>query len=146
MSELQTDGFTRLHVEAALCIWEDMLAAYTEHGRSDNAKPMDDGQHAIFASAWENHGSVEMRHAAINLGAPACATWDAIPQDDQELFAPYDWEFIPWFVNQVEWVPGHPISVEDNGRPFKVPDDIKHRLADETIVRRGREAVLRGAK
>ncbi|MBN9310850.1 MAG: hypothetical protein J0I99_00535 [Devosia sp.] len=131
--------YFRLHVEASLCIWEDMLAAYTNHGRSDFSVAMTDEQHAELADCWENRGTVEMRHAAIDLGPHACAAWDNIPEEDRELFVPYDWSFVPWFVNQVQWHP-HSSAV------YLLPSNLKERLADEAIVRRGREAVLRGVK
>lgn len=126
-----------LHVEASLCIWEDMVAAYTNHGRSDFSVAMTDEQHAALSDCWENRGTVEMRHAAIDLGPQACALWDAIPEGDRELFVLYNWSFIPWFVNQIGW-DGHA------GELWKLPLSLRDRLADEIIVRRGRVAVLRG--
>ncbi|MBK3745799.1 hypothetical protein G3A39_42335 [Paraburkholderia aspalathi] len=83
---------TMIDCEAALCIWENMIETRDVNG------PMD--------STWHTMGSVAMRHAAIALAPVACAIWDTMSDDEQQVCIPYDWGFIPAFVGLVDWAHG----------------------------------------
>lgn len=75
--------------EAALCIWEWMLE------NRDGIPAMN--------KTWDKQGTVAMRHAAIALAPAACTIWDMMTENERETCVPYDWEFIPAFVAQVDW-------------------------------------------
>jgi hypothetical protein len=72
-------------IEAAMCLWEEV----TLHR---NTEP--------FLRAFENIGTVELRHAVMALADPCCREWNALTQDEQDKFAPYDWEWCPYFLRE----------------------------------------------
>lgn len=115
----QTPTFTHLQMEAALCIWEDLLERRWAHHEIErtgsNTYPNEEA--AEFGAAlndfWENVGTVEMRHAAIYMSARAvedfAALEAAIGRDEVfETWGSYDWEWIPaWVYAAVDLSAGH---------------------------------------
>jgi len=96
--ETMTDDrkiYSHLQVEAALCIWEDLLGRYD----APLAHP------ASFRAYWQVHGTVAMRHLSIALADYCLAVYDAIPADDRHGH-PYDWEIIPAILDTVDWSVG----------------------------------------
>jgi hypothetical protein len=96
-----------LRMEAALCIWEEMLDV-DRHAKSAvsvtniKAPPF----HITLSLTWDRRGTVEMRHTAIALADKALEVFDLIGgADGAEALdlIPYDWEFIPAFVARVDW-------------------------------------------
>jgi hypothetical protein len=93
--------YTALHMEAALCIWEEMLDERERKGPAENERPWK----VAMRKMWHDYGTVSMRHEAIRLGPIACEVYDIIGCDRLEELdlIPYDWEFIPAFVARVDW-------------------------------------------
>lgn len=94
----QQKVLTYLQLEACLCVWEE-LNEITNclHARFNQA--CDDVRDGI--------GSVEMRLTVTpKIAELALSVFDELTDDEREIFAPYDWEFIPWIVSLVEWHPG----------------------------------------
>lgn len=119
--------FTHLQMEAALCIWEDLLERQTaqiECDRKGETIFPDDEKARGFSMKlcfmWESMGTVEMRHAAINMSARAvedfAALEAAIGRDEIfETWGSYDWDWIPaWVYAAVDLSPGHPV-LRDSG-------------------------------
>lgn len=78
-----------LQIEAAQCIWEHIL---------ENRKHFD--------PFFKELGSAEFRDRLRDpqILDACCAGWDSLTQDEQEDFAAYDWEYVPWFVdNCLQW-------------------------------------------
>jgi hypothetical protein len=119
MSDLEQRKFTYDEVQVAIMIWEAMLQHREDLPELDRH--------------WENHGTASMRDEVPALIDPIQKLWDDMSDDDTDLMAPFDWELVPWALEQV-WTHG------GGG----VPTDIKQRLDDELAVRRGRHAVLHG--
>ncbi|MBU0801367.1 MAG: hypothetical protein KKA05_10270 [Alphaproteobacteria bacterium] len=82
-----------LRTEAALCIWEWM---------QENRDGPSPASRAIEAR-WQRLGTVEMRHAAIQLAPWVLAVWDALDDDTRDSLAPYDWEGVPRILAHVDW-------------------------------------------
>lgn len=102
-------NYTHLHMEAATCLWEAMLEVNMSGWSRDpentdrtTTEPLT-GNTANLYAAWKQLGSVEMRHAAINLADFMLRTWDAMTEDEQEECVPYDWEFAPAFLAMIDW-------------------------------------------
>lgn len=104
---------TDLHMEAALCLWEAMLDINmrgwerdpeNDH-RNTSLEPLI-ANHASLYRTWVNVGTVEMRHMAVHLADFLLQTWDALTEDEQQDLIPYDWEFVPAFLAQIEWDDG----------------------------------------
>lgn len=93
---------------ASLCIWEAMLEQLDKPG-----------------CPWKNRrariGMAALREDALTL-APACeAAWNALDDEGRDHYAPFDWEFVPYWLNKcVAWggppsvyaAPQWPLSVE----------------------------------
>jgi hypothetical protein len=77
-------------VATALCIWEAMLE------RRENNPQMD--------RYWNDFGTVMMRQCVIKLTPIAERVWAQLSEDEQDgIAAPFDWSFIPAFVDHVYW-------------------------------------------
>jgi hypothetical protein len=72
---------TREEVDAALCVWEAMLAS----------KSRNPALRAAFAA----HGYAAMRGLAPELGVKIEAAWCALTEDQQDDAGAFDWEFVP---------------------------------------------------
>jgi len=79
-------AYTTLQVEAALCLYEAMIDA-----RMDSTSP-----------AFEDAGSLTMRHHAIALAPYALAVFELIPEETRFGHA-YDFGIIPAILNTVIW-------------------------------------------
>lgn len=107
-------------MEAALCLWEAMLDVNMQgwsrdpenENRDETAAPLT-GNHAGLYRAWLDYGTVEMRHAAIGLADFMLRVWDSMSETERETLVPYDWEFVPAFLRQIEWIDFHPMHLSD---------------------------------
>lgn len=126
MSNTEKPTFTTLQMEVALCIWEDLLERHMAHHKAPDAGGIEypDEKAKEFGKAlydyWENNGTVEMRHTAINMSARAvedfAALEAAIGRDAiEETWGSYDWDWIPaWVYATVDLSYGHPV-LRDSG-------------------------------
>ena len=73
---------------AAMCVWEEMLAI----------KAKDDSERDGLLNIWERIGRRQMREKAFELGKLANAVWATLDDDAHDMFAPFDWEFVPAFL------------------------------------------------
>lgn len=90
-------GYGYSVAETALCIWEAMLEARLAADLSDDPRP------SALETAWEERGTITMRAAAIRLAPAADAIWQLLSPEEQDELDCYDWEFIPLFVERVDW-------------------------------------------
>lgn len=79
---------TLAEVETALCVWEDLLE------RRDSE---------LFRSLFDNHGTSCMRSCAIQAGLIAEETFTLLEKQGYEFSLPFDWEFVPFIVSQLDW-------------------------------------------
>ena len=109
--------FTTLQMEAALCIWECFI----------DMRRAEDKRNAAFDSAWDQFGTVHMRHMSYTLAPLACDVWDIMTEEQRERLIPYDWTFIPEFVRCIDFATDF-----DHGGPHyigdKDPVKILHKL------------------
>ncbi len=70
---------------AAMCVWEDMLVI----------KANDDPKPEGLLNLWERIGTHQMREKTLELSKFANAVWAALDADARDMFAPFDWEFVP---------------------------------------------------
>lgn len=86
------------HVEAALYMWEAVLAILSTPpaALSPDAKAV-----VQFAADYGTHNT---RHAIIAL-APACSDeWRALTDDERNKFRVYDWSWCPHFIlTRIDW-------------------------------------------
>ncbi len=111
--------FTDDEVVTAMMIWEGMI---------DQRENIPDLQ-----SRWEAVGTASMRDIVPPLVDAFDSLWGEMSDDGHDLMAPFDWEFVPWLLHQMDW-----------GGGGAIPKDIKATLEAELVVRRGRMAVLHG--
>lgn len=97
-------------MEAVACLWEAMVDANQRGWKRDPSNERRDaklepltGNAADLYTAWQNVGTVEMRHMAIHLSDFMLKTWDVMTEDEREECIPYDWEFAPAFLAVIEW-------------------------------------------
>lgn len=90
--------YSTLQAEAAMCLWEAML-----EGR-DSLRVLDE--------VWQDVGTVQMRHFAIELSPYVCQVWDTLSEDERESCIPYDWEFVPALLKHIEWENHRPVLPE----------------------------------
>lgn len=85
--------YNNLQVEAALCVWEAMLEM-----RASNA---------AMNATWEMHGTVTMRHHAMDIGVWVEAAYEDIRDEsdatDHWGGCSYDWEIVPAILSFIEW-------------------------------------------
>lgn len=75
----------------SLCIWEAMLEGLAKPG-------------CPWLGRRAGTGIAALREDALAL-APACeAAWNALGDEGQDHYAPFDWEFVPYWLNEcVAW-------------------------------------------
>jgi len=104
-----------LRAEAATCAWEWML----EHRfHQDQPKQRGDKIVSQLGAAFGEHGTVAMRHVAIDLADFILDVYDALGGanaiNDLGLI-PYDWDFVPAVLLLLDWgvTPPHRPKVEE---------------------------------
>jgi hypothetical protein len=88
---LATPEYTELQLEAAQCIWEHV----TENRDREDLSP-----------AFDRLGTPKIRHWLRNNEIlSACEKgWSQLSEDEKEAFCPYDWAYVPFFVdNCLNW-------------------------------------------
>jgi hypothetical protein len=95
---MTSTAITEAHVEAALCLWEQMIEANLNEG-----KPGYEWAESLHVR-WEEFGTVQMRHVCIALAPIADRVWEACRETGEEdHLVPFDWEFIPAFLRRVRF-------------------------------------------
>lgn len=79
-------------VEAALCVWEDMLARRHEFPE----------RNPEMVRLWDEFGTVHMRSLSPAIGSWIVEATGLIERDSLDA-SPYDWEIVPAFVELVDW-------------------------------------------
>ena len=88
-------------MEAALCLWEDVLSNYRIIVES-KLIPMT--KEANFFCWWQGTGAANVRLHMIDFAEPCHEAWVLAHRDGDGFDAPFDWEFVPWFVhNCIDW-------------------------------------------
>lgn len=82
-------SYSTPHVEAALCIWEELLEARPSTPDLDHF--------------WDRVGTARMRHYAMGLSAYVVALWEALDGCTKDDLAPFDWEYVPAALGLVRW-------------------------------------------
>lgn len=82
-------------VDAMLCVWEDILDTI----RSDNVSEW----HESVRARFRDIGASEMRRFAMKLGKLCEAAWVSLTDEEQEVCAPFDWEFVPTFLRVLDF-------------------------------------------
>lgn len=89
----------------ACAIWEAMLEAQSDK------KPENQPEWQIqLRAAWSAQGTVTMRGLAVELAAPIDRIWNALSEDERESLIPFDWEFVPFIIQFVDW---HTHSIDE---------------------------------
>ncbi|KQR67854.1 hypothetical protein ASG03_10060 [Rhizobium sp. Leaf341] len=101
-------------MEAVACLWEAMMEA----DRHDVA--------SSIHRAFRDWGTVHMRHAAIDLADFVLRVYESMSEEEKFSLGPYDWEFVPAVLRQVDWVDGSAVHLND---PRAVADLILWRPA-----------------
>lgn len=101
---MQPESFSRLEVEAALCVWEcidDWTLRMTE-GRDD------------WKALREGVGSAELRYQSVALGKWCLAVFDVCTAHNRDFFdgLAYDWEVIPMILDCARDHDGLPVIYE----------------------------------
>lgn len=83
------NGFSEVLVEAAMCMWEELVLH-----RDDT----------LWKGYWDAVGTSQLRHDTIALAEHCDRAWKALSEDERENWIPYDWEWCPHFLRtMVEW-------------------------------------------
>ena len=77
--------FNEANLETAICLWEALLEI---RDRPD------------VAARFNALGTVAMRHAVMTLIADCEREWEALGDDRQDQAAPYDWGWVPDFLER----------------------------------------------
>lgn len=96
------DSYTHLEVEAALCVWEYLNdVTLLDPSRQDPQ----------WVALRESVGSVELRHASIEIGIWALKVYDLCTERDPSFFdgLAYDWEVVPAIVDRCRDEDGLPL-------------------------------------
>lgn len=96
-------AFSTLEMEAALCVWEDI----NDRTLLSNAE-----DHPAINRTREEWGSFAMRHACIPLGQWVLKVYDAAGGSDMFDGFAYDWEVVPFLLDQIDWegfIPAQPV-------------------------------------
>jgi len=96
-TETPPEHYSPLEMEAALCVWEDLLE------RCNPLSPRYDGN---VNNVWAQLGAVEFRHASIDLGRYCLKVYDLIPEDTRDGHS-YDWDIIPAILSTIDWATGY---------------------------------------
>lgn len=116
---------SELIAEAAMGIWEFMLASHRDGNHDPSA--------AIWASPmhrlWQTYGTVEMRQHAYRLALSALDVFDILGREwiEEKDLLPYDWEFLPLVVRMGDWTS---LYAADN-RPERIADAIRALYSEE---------------
>lgn len=105
-----SDTFTRLEMEAAMCLWEAFCElAYDSEPKGE----LRDIAHALR----ENYGTVTMRHACLLAAPAALALYDRMTEDDKDRFFgwAYDWEVIPSILHHTLLIAGPHLPINREG-------------------------------
>lgn len=88
--------YSMLHLEAALCVWEELCEARRDERLSEDLKAL-----------WEARGTVRMRlEVTPAIASYALAVWDSPGVEEAwSGMAAYDWEFIPFVMRIVKLHP-----------------------------------------
>lgn len=84
-----SETFTRVQVEAALCAWEWML---------ENQNLNTD-----CTAMWEDYGASAMRHCSMQAGDIAERTFKHMEAQGYAFNDSYDWTFVPAVLMLVDW-------------------------------------------
>lgn len=109
--------YTSLEADAAICVWEAMLAAQAEAGRPTDCT----GNLCSMAAMWERRGAFAMRQCALPLGVLVCEVADLLPAAVRECWL-FDTEIVPLILAEIRWV--------DDGAEHDGPARIAGRLVD----------------
>jgi hypothetical protein len=85
--------YSHLQVEAALCIWEEII---------ERTAKRRDSEHAALIAYRKNCGTGALRHESITLAAYCLAVYDLLPEHARDGY-PYDWEIIPAILDTIDW-------------------------------------------
>lgn len=88
------DAYTALEVEAALCVWEEMLDRARQRDGQPWAAPM--------IALWDDVGVYQMRAVARALGRALEPVWHTVPEAERDGYS-YDWGFIPDALATIDW-------------------------------------------
>lgn len=109
-TEKKSPTFTSLEMEAALCVWEEILTyrmqAWERDPENKNFKPdlpPLSAWHKALDDAYEGVGSSAMRFVSIAAGKIVLAVHDHMTDLGYELVGAYDWEFVPAVVAVLDW-------------------------------------------
>lgn len=83
-----TETFTTLQMEAALCAWEWMC---------------ENRDHELLKEYFEGLGSAAMRHCAMQAGDIALRVHEHMESQGYEFMNAYDWEFVPEVLRRLDW-------------------------------------------
>ena len=97
-------------MEAAMCLWEEVLSNYhVIVSRDDSERKDDSAKDQNLTYWWQGVGTACVRLHMIDFAEPCWAAWDLAHRDGDGFDAPFDWEFVPWFVhNCIDWTEGGP--------------------------------------
>jgi hypothetical protein len=85
-------------IEAALCLWEAMLEARPKEWADSGD---DESWRFRLDSLWHEVGTAAMRLSCIEAGKQIDAIWRDLSQDERDDFAPFDWDFVPTYLEHV---------------------------------------------
>ena len=91
--------YTELEAEAALCLWEAMIEAKAE---AEKLQDCGVGGGDDLLNAWEDTGTMFMRHEALRLAHVVCETFALIPVDLRDGHS-FDWEIVPAILDTFRW-------------------------------------------
>ena len=100
-------------IDAAMCSWEAMLLLREEIPALDEQ--------------WKWLGSTIMRHKAIEVGDIVLQLWDMMDDIDRNCFDPFDFEFVPAVVRQIDWSQTYGTEVFDNSLKVALEMMLKNR-------------------
>ncbi len=84
--------WSHLAMEAALCVWEDLLERYDRFPT----------QNPGIVAQWKKNGTVHMRSLCPAIGSWIAEAFELFERDSLDGSA-YDWEIVPAFVNLIDW-------------------------------------------
>lgn len=99
----EADLYSRVEVEAAQCVWEELLdrhKAYYDHVTTsamfgEQPKPAPN-----LYEYWESFGSSQVRQDAIDIGVWVEQVWLALSENERDTIV-FDWEFVPRLLDQL---------------------------------------------
>lgn len=100
MAKKKEPTYTAVQVEAALCVWEQLMEWTNKSDAEVDELRKDPEKNALIVE-WNDMrsetGSAEMRSQSILLGLWCLEIYDILTKDDPDFFDwwSYDWEVIP---------------------------------------------------